>query len=86
MRTELAIYEIEDIDKENCKYFSTEEKAEARLKELRGGGGEMNEVRFRFHLAVTKFYLSIMDLLSEKCNEHIAKADKILKELERYER
>lgn len=33
---ELAIYEIEDIDKENCKYFSTEEKAEARLKELRG--------------------------------------------------
>ena len=22
---ELAIYEIEDIDKENCKYFSTEE-------------------------------------------------------------
>ena len=34
---ELAVYEIEDIDKENCKYFSTEEKAEARLKELRGG-------------------------------------------------
>lgn len=33
---ELAIYEIESIDKENCKYFSTEEKAEARLKELRG--------------------------------------------------
>ena len=33
--TELAIYEIEDIDKENCKYFSTEEKAEAKLKELR---------------------------------------------------
>ena len=32
----LAIYEIEDIDKENCKYFSTEEKAEAKLKELRG--------------------------------------------------
>lgn len=29
----------------------------------------MNEVRFRFHLAVTKFYLSIMNLLSEKCNE-----------------
>lgn len=38
--TELAIYEIEDIDKENCKYFSTEEKAEARLKELRGGKNE----------------------------------------------
>lgn len=37
---ELAIYEIEDIDKENCKYFSTEEKAEARLKELRGGKNE----------------------------------------------
>lgn len=34
---ELAIYEIESIDKENCKYFSTEEKAEAKLKELRGG-------------------------------------------------
>lgn len=32
---ELAIYEIEDIDKENCKYFSTEEKAKERLKELR---------------------------------------------------
>lgn len=32
----LAIYEIESIDKENCKYFSTKEKAEARLKELRG--------------------------------------------------
>lgn len=34
---ELAIYEIEDIDKENCKYFSTKEKAEAKLKKLRGG-------------------------------------------------
>lgn len=33
---ELAIYEIESIDKENCKYFSTKEKAEARLRELRG--------------------------------------------------
>lgn len=33
---ELTIYEIEDIDKENSKYFSTEEKAEAKLKELRG--------------------------------------------------
>lgn len=37
---ELTIYEIENIDKENCKYFSTEEKAEARLKELRGGENE----------------------------------------------
>lgn len=37
---ELAIYEIEDIDKENCKYFSTEEKAEARLNELRSGENE----------------------------------------------
>lgn len=44
----------------------------------------MNEVRFRFHLAVTKFYILIRDLLSEKCDEHIAKAEKILKELERY--
>lgn len=34
---ELAIYGIEDIDKEGCKYFSTEEKATAKLKELRGG-------------------------------------------------
>ena len=37
---ELAIYEIEDIDKENCKYFSTKEKAEVKLKELRGGKNE----------------------------------------------
>ena len=37
---ELAIYEIESIDKENCKYFSTEEKVEAKLKELRGGENE----------------------------------------------
>lgn len=37
---ELAIYEIESIDKENCKYFSTKEKAEAKLKELRGGENE----------------------------------------------
>lgn len=37
---ELAIYEIESIDKKNCKYFSTEEKAEAKLKELRGGEDE----------------------------------------------
>jgi hypothetical protein len=37
---ELAVYEIEDIDKENCKYFSTKEKAEAKLKELRGGENE----------------------------------------------
>lgn len=43
----------------------------------------MNEVRFRFHLAVIKFYFSIMNLLYEKCNEHIAKAEKILEELER---
>lgn len=42
---ELAIYEIEDIDKENCKYFSTKEKAEAKLKELRG---EKNEYRNEF--------------------------------------
>ena len=34
---ELAIYDIENIDKENGRYFSTEEKAEAKLKELRGG-------------------------------------------------
>ena len=34
---ELTIYEIESIDKENCKYFSTEEKAKVKLKELRGG-------------------------------------------------
>lgn len=33
---------MKDIDKENCKYFSTEEKVEekveAKLKELRGAG------------------------------------------------
>ena len=37
---ELTIYEIENIDKSGCKYFSTEEKAEAKLKELRGGEDE----------------------------------------------
>lgn len=37
---ELTIYEIESIDKENCKYFSTKEKAEAKLKELRGEENE----------------------------------------------
>lgn len=34
---ELTIYKIKNIDKSGCKYFSTEEKAEAKLKELRGG-------------------------------------------------
>lgn len=33
----LTIYKIKNIDKSGCKYFSTEEKAEAKLKELRGG-------------------------------------------------
>lgn len=37
---ELTIYEIENIDKSGCKYFSTEEKAEAKLKELRGEENE----------------------------------------------
>lgn len=46
----------------------------------------MNKVRFQFHFLIVKFYSSIMDLLSEKCNEHNAKAEKILEELERYER
>lgn len=32
----LSICEIEKIDKKDCKYFSTEEKAEEKLKELRG--------------------------------------------------
>lgn len=45
----------------------------------------MNEVRFRFHLAVIEFYFSIMSLLHGKCNEHIAKAEKILEELDRRE-
>lgn len=44
----------------------------------------MNEVRFRFHLAVIKFYIAIMNLLLEKCNKHNIKAEKILDELERY--
>ena len=50
------------------------------------GGIKMNEVRFRFHLAVIKFYVSIMNLLSQKCDKHNIKAEKILEELERYER
>ena len=33
---DLAIYEIEKVDKKNCKYFSTKEKTEEKLKELRG--------------------------------------------------
>ena len=33
---DLAIYDIEKVDKKNCKYFSTKEKTEARLKELKG--------------------------------------------------
>lgn len=44
----------------------------------------MNEVRFRFHLAVMKFYVAIMNLLSQKCTEHNIKAEKILADLERY--
>lgn len=44
----------------------------------------MNEVRVRFHLAVMKFYVAIMNLLSEKCDKHNIKAEKILDELERY--
>lgn len=44
----------------------------------------MNEARFRFHLAVMRFYISIMNLLSQKCDEHNIKAEKILDELERY--
>lgn len=38
--TELKIYEIKDIDKIGCQYFSTKEKAETRLRELRGGENE----------------------------------------------
>lgn len=34
---ELTICEIEKIDKKGYKYFSTKEKAESKLKELRGG-------------------------------------------------
>ena len=44
----------------------------------------MNEVRLEFHFAVIKFYVSIMNLLSEKCNKHNIKAKKILADLERY--
>ena len=32
---DLRIYDIEKIDKDNCKYYSSEEKAEVKLKELR---------------------------------------------------
>ena len=35
----LSVYQIENIDKENCKYFSTKEKAEAKLRELRCNNG-----------------------------------------------
>lgn len=45
----------------------------------------MNKVRFRFHLAVIKFYVSIINLLSEKCKKHNIRAEKILEELERIE-
>ena len=48
-------------------------------------GKKMNEVRFRFHSAVVKFYSSIINLLYEKCNEHITKAEKILDELEKHD-
>lgn len=44
----------------------------------------MNEARLRFHLAVMKFYVAIMNLLSEKCDKHNIKVEKILDELERY--
>lgn len=37
---ELAIYEIDGIDKSGCKYFSTKEKAKAKLKELRCKGND----------------------------------------------
>lgn len=55
------------------------------LVAIRSGnkGVKMNEVRFRFHLAVIEFYFSIMSLLYEKCNKHIDKAEKILEELDR---
>lgn len=36
---DLTVYEIENIDIDG-RYFSTEELAEAKLKELRGGGDE----------------------------------------------
>ena len=45
---------------------------------------KMNKVRFEFHFVIVKFYSSIMNLLYEKGNEHIDKAEKILDELERY--
>ena len=38
---ELTIYKIENIDKSGCKYFSTEEKAEAKLKKLRGSNDRL---------------------------------------------
>lgn len=43
----------------------------------------MNEVRVKFHIAVTKFYLSVMELLSRCFDEHLVKAGKALEELER---
>lgn len=43
----------------------------------------MNKVRFKVHLSLVKFYISIMELLSEKCYKHNAKAEQILKKSER---
>lgn len=34
--TDISIYEVFNIDKNNCKYYSTRDAAEAKLKELRG--------------------------------------------------
>ena len=45
----------------------------------------MNKVRFQFHFLIVKFYSSIINLLYEKNHEHIAKAEKILEELDRYD-
>lgn len=33
--TDISIYEVFNIDKNNCKYYSTRDAAEAKLKELR---------------------------------------------------
>lgn len=34
---ELVLHEIDSIDKGDCRYFSSRDKAEAKLEELRGG-------------------------------------------------
>lgn len=44
----------------------------------------MNEVKVKFPIAITKFYISVIELLSRCCREHLAETEKALEELKRY--